>query len=120
MIPFPSIDEFTELGEEIIESLPSGILTHLNGGILIRPERKVSKGLITLGQYVYQPYSLGRYILIFYGSFKALHGQTTKESIKRSLKDTICHELIHHWESLSGTNSLAKEEAKEWRDYFSR
>ncbi len=106
------------MGEEIIEDLPPGILAHLNGGIIIRPERKSLQGFITLGTYNVQPKGLGRYILIYYGSFKALYGKGAYERIKKKLKETICHELLHHWESLSGTNSMAKAEARRWREYF--
>lgn len=102
-----------------MEDLPPGILAHLNGGILIRPERKSLRGFVTLGTYNYQPKSLGRFILIYYGSFKAIYGRSNVNSIKKKLRETICHELLHHWESLSGTNSMAKEEAKRWRDHFS-
>lgn len=119
MANFPTIDEFTAMGEEIMGDLPLGIMDQLNGGILIRPERKVTQGFLTLGQYNFQPRTLGRYILIFYGSFKALYHKNSHKSIKKRLRETICHELLHHWESLSGTNSLAKEEAKRWREYFS-
>lgn len=118
MSTFPTIEEFSQIGEEIIEGLPPGILAHLNGGILIRKERKNLKGFVTLGQYNYQPRGLGRFILIFYGSFKAIYGGASHKTIRKKLRETICHELLHHWENLSGTNSMAKEEAKRWREYF--
>lgn len=119
MHSFPTIDEFTEMGGDIVDTLPPGILKHLHGGILVRPEKRVTRGLLTLGQYNYQPYSLGRYIIIYYGSFQEMYRKKTPAVVKKRLRETICHELLHHWESLSGTNTLAKEEARRWQEYFS-
>lgn len=116
MKPFPSEQEFIAMGEEVLSQLPEGILSRLNGGIIIRSEKKINpeggESSLILGQYVHKPYTMGRYILIFYGSFRALYLGSSRKELKKRLRETIHHELQHHWEDLSGNNRLAREENK--------
>lgn len=115
-----SIDEMQELLDELAEELPEEFYNELNGGIILLPEAHLSayaKGndLYTLGEYRHS-WSMGRYIVIFYGSFEKIFGHLSDEALKAELRKTLRHEFTHHLESLAGENALEKEDA----DYISK
>ena len=71
-----TFEEVGDVLDAITEELPREFFRDLNGGILLLPEAcqergDAAYGLYTLGEYVYD--EMGRYIIIYYGSFAALY-----------------------------------------------
>jgi hypothetical protein len=117
-----TIDEAEAMLNEISESLPEEIFRHLNGGVNLRPDYKLSPYARADDLYILGEYSrssmLGRYIIIYYGSFVRLYGHLAPEQFKTELKHTLCHELTHHLESLAGEKDLEIEDAEKIRDFL--
>ena len=72
-----------------------------------------------LGEYCYD--QMGRYILLYYGSFAALAEKEhwTEEDWEEELYTTLAHEFTHHIEGLAGERGLdLKDEAflEAWRE----
>lgn len=104
---FPDIETAERLLNEEAEKLPPEIFRELNGGINLLPEaRRDADGLYTLGLYHHN--AMGRYIELFYGSFRATHPDADEESLRQALRETLHHELTHHLENLAGDRSLEK------------
>jgi hypothetical protein len=61
---------------------------------------------------------MGRYIIIYYGSFIALFGHLSDEQMTRELRKTLRHEFTHHLESLAGEDGLEKEDDDFMRKYL--
>jgi hypothetical protein len=119
-----TIDEAEEMLNEIADSLPKEIFEHLNGGVNLRPEHKLSPYAKANDLYILGEYSrsrmLGRYILIYYGSFVKIHGHLTPERFKEHLKNTLYHELTHHLESLAGEKDLEIKDAEKLRGFLAQ
>jgi hypothetical protein len=115
-----SIDEMQDILDELAEELPPEFYDELNGGIILLPEvhksaYAKSDDLYTLGEYRHS-WSMGRYIVIFYGSFEQVFGHLSDGELKKELRNTLRHEFTHHLESLAGENALEKEDA----DYINK
>jgi len=103
---------FEEVGvilDEIAEELPQAFFKDLNGGILLLPEARqgpgdTSLGIYTMGEYVRD--GMGRYIIIYYGSFAALYAYSSPKKLREELRETLLHEFTHHVESLAGARDL--------------
>ena len=109
--------------DEIAEELPSEVFLELNGGVSLLPETKISSaaqdgGLYTLGEYHHN--QMGRYIVLYYGSIRAVHGHETPEELRMSLKKLLTHELTHHMESMAGDRSLEIEDKIKLEEYKTR
>ena len=103
-----SFEEAAEYLDTVIDELPEILLRELNGGVNIVPQALRSRknaSLYTLGQYN-RGGKLGRYIMIYYGSFKASFPNASDEFLKAKLKEVLLHELTHHNESLAGLKDL--------------
>ncbi|QOX62642.1 metallopeptidase family protein [Anoxybacterium hadale] len=116
-----TIEEMEQILEELAEELPAEFYRELNGGILLLPETKISpeakkNDLYTMGQYRYNP-SMGRYIVIYYGSFEALYAALPTENLKQKLREVLRHEFTHHLEDLAGERDLEKEDEAELERY---
>lgn len=102
-----SYDEAGRVLDEAVDSLPEEIFRDLNGGVnLIRGGRTDEYGLLVMGTYNVN--QMGRYIEIYYGSFKLKYPNADPEKCKRELIHTLKHELTHHIESLAMDRSLEK------------
>ena len=104
-----TFEEVGDILDEIADGLPQEFYRELNGGILLLPEAKQDTGdaahnLYTLGEYVHD--EMGRYIIIYYGSFFALYEHHPPKKIRKELRETLIHELTHHIESLAGVCDL--------------
>ena len=103
---------FEEVGavlDVIAEELPREFFKDLNGGILLLPEAcqdhgDKARGIYTMGEYVHD--EMGRYIVIYYGSFVKLCKNLSPEKLRKELKETLIHEFRHHIESLAGDCEL--------------
>lgn len=116
------IDEFETMLEEIAAELPKEFYKELNGGILLLPQEKLNpagkdRDLYIMGEY-HRGGSMGRYIVIYYGSFQKLYGHLGKNALKRRLTHTLKHEFTHHLESMAGERALEKEDEQFLRDYL--
>ena len=116
-----TIEEMQVILDELAEELPQEFYKELNGGILLLPDIKVSPearnhDLYILGQYHYS-HSMGRYIIIYFGSFSALYGYGSREKLKKELRKTLRHEFTHHLEHLAGEKDLEVEDQKELDRY---
>ena len=118
-----SIDGINEMLDEIAAQLPEEVFYELNGGVSLLSETKLSEadtdgGLYTLGEYYHD--QMGRYIVLYYGSIRVVHGGDTREELRENLKKLLAHELTHHIESLAGERDLEVEDANKMREYFGR
>lgn len=118
------IDRATELLTEIADQLPDEIFRNLNLGILVSeevrlsPESKPGFPLYTLGLYTRN--RMGRQIIIYYGSFMQAFGHLGEEALKRKLRDTLHHELLHHLENQGGEFGLEFEDHLRLQHYRDR
>lgn len=119
-----TIDEMQIILNELAEELPQEFYNELNGGIVLLPEMKRSPhakadDLFILGEYRVSS-TMGRYIVIFYGSYTRIYGRLDKVQLKIKLRETLRHEFRHHLESLSGEKGLEIEDAEYLRKYLDR
>ena len=120
-----SFEEFGQILDEVVESLPQEIFAKLNGGVnllpaaLAHPEGGKEGSLFILGQY-HRGGGLGRYITINYGSFMKLYGGSSRSFVKREICRVIRHELLHHLESMAGENDLEIQDAVKLASYKHR
>ena len=117
-----TIDQMEEMLEQIAAEFPEPFYEKLNGGICLLPEAKRSEhsakhgALYILGEYHYNV--MGRYIYIYYGSFRHVHGHLSKEGMYRELKKTIAHEFTHHLENLAGERGLEIKDEEDLERYL--
>jgi len=119
-----SIDETEKILDELAQELPSEFYRELNGGIILLPDTKlhhksVDNDLYILGEY-HRNISMGRYIVIYYGSYSRVYGYMNKEQLKIKLRETVRHEFTHHMESLAGERSLEIKDAHRISGYLRR
>ena len=107
-----SLDRFTRMLEEAAGRLPQEIFKELNLGIGIVEGSKQAKGTasgapaLVLGEYRVS-HSLGRGILLYYGSFRQAYPDLSDDGEgQRIIGDVLKHELLHHLESLAGSRDL--------------
>jgi len=118
-----NIDDINLMLDEIAAELPEEVFRGLNGGVSLLDETKKSKkdptgNLYTLGEYNHN--QMGRYIVIYYGSLKAVYGNTSHKKMRKHVRDVLTHELTHHLESLAGDKSLEINDENKMIDYFNR
>ncbi len=123
--PVLSYDEVGHYLDEVAESIPQELFEGLNGGVVllrsIRLSTHAKEGdLYTLGQYNHDPYGLGRYIQIFYGSFVQVYANKSVEQQKEGLRTLLLHELTHHVESLAGVRDLEVKDEISLQKYQDR
>jgi len=116
-----SIDRVHEMLEQIAEEFPEEFFERLNGGISLLPEMKLSphaqgNDLYILGEYRHDV--MGRYIYIYYGSFRRVHGRLDEAAFYEALKQTVAHEFTHHLESLAGERGLEIQDAEDLMEYL--
>ncbi len=119
-----SLEEMQIMLDEIANEFPQELFVKLNGGIILLPQEKRNtrierSSLFILGEY-YGGGNMGRYIAIYYGSFKRVFGHLSTEHFKTQLTKTLKHEFTHHLESLAGEKDLEIKDAKFIRDYLKR
>lgn len=106
-----TFEETQEILDQLVTELPPGILKGLNCGVSLRENTLYGQtGLVILGQYHFEPYGLGRYVTINYGSMIACHGHLPPEKFIDKLRDVLHHELTHHLEHQAGDRSLEKQD----------
>ena len=119
-----TIDEAEVMLEEIAEELPVEFYDKLNGGILLLPDVKFhpegrANDLYIMGEY-HRNLQMGRYIVIYFGSFERVHGHLKPEKFCEQLRKTLVHEFTHHIESLAGERGLEIKDSERMRKYRNR
>ncbi|MEF9919264.1 MAG: metallopeptidase family protein, partial [Eubacterium sp.] len=104
-----TIDEFEKLLDETARELPTVFYDELNGGILLLSEVKYhpkaqNNDLYIMGEYHRD--QMGRYIVIYYGSFERIYGHLDRDALKEQMLHTLKHEFRHHLESMAGMRDL--------------
>ena len=123
-----TFDEAGEALDRMAEEFPEEFFAGLNGGISLLPDEKPDPEFPPGEMYILGEYcddQLGRYILLYYGSFAALAAREawTEEDWEEELYTTLTHEFTHHIEGLAGERGLElKDEAflEAWRDGLER
>lgn len=118
---FPTCEEFSALLEALADELPDVFFEGLNGGVIVsdeaptHPDSRDEEPLYTLGQYCCD--QLGRYIVLYYGSFSRVFRRLSPEALERQMRKTLRHEFRHHLESLSGLRDLEVQDELELHRY---
>ena len=115
-----SFDQAGDLLDEMAEEFPEEFYAQLNGGISLLPEAKEDpegEDLYIMGEYCND--MMGRYIVLYYGSFAALaqQGEWTEEDWEDELYTTLAHEFTHHIEGLAGERGLEIRDELEMEQY---
>ena len=115
-----SFDQAGDLLDEMAEEFPEEFYAQLNGGISLLPEAKEDpegEDLYIMGEYCND--MMGRYIVLYYGSFAALAEQEnwTEEDWEDELYTTLAHEFTHHIEGLAGERGLEIRDELEMEQY---
>jgi len=115
--------------DEIADGLPKDFYKELNGGIILSPDTKMhpesheSGNLYIMGEYHNDRKGyggLGRYIVMYFGSFVMLYPNLPPERLKAELRRVLIHEFTHHLESLAGERDLEIEDAHKLARYKQR
>lgn len=115
-----SFDQVGDLLDEMAEEFPQEFYADLNGGISLLPEAREDpegEDLYIMGEYCND--MMGRYIVLYYGSFAALAQQEdwTQEDWEDELYTTLSHEFTHHMEGLAGERGLEVRDELEMEQY---
>ena len=120
-----TFDEAGELLDEMAEEFPPVFYKDLNGGISLLPDAKPDPEFPPGEMYIMGEYcndQMGRYILLYYGSFAALAKQEdwTDEDWEDELYTTLAHELTHHMEGLAGERGLEIKDELELEEFYAQ
>lgn len=120
-----TFDEAGELLDEMAEEFPPVFYKDLNGGISLLPDAKPDPEFPPGEMYIMGEYcndQMGRYILLYYGSFAALAKQEdwTDEYWEDELYTTLAHELTHHVEGLAGERGLEIKDELELEEFYAQ
>lgn len=119
-----TFDEAGEALDRMAEEFPEEFYADLNGGISLLPDEMPDPEFPPGEMYILGEYcddQMGKYILLYYGSFAALAAKEawTEEDWEEELYATLAHEFTHHIEGLAGERGLdLKDEAflDAWRE----
>lgn len=119
-----TVEEMQIMLDEIVNDFPRELFDNLNGGILLLPQAKrnpriKSRPIYILGEY-HSGGNMGKYIAIYYGSFKILFGHTSIDFLRKRLTQTLKHEFIHHLETQAGERGLAIKDEQNMRKFLER
>ena len=110
-----TFDEAGELLDRMAEEFPEEFYADLNGGISLLPDEMPDPEFPPGEMYILGEYcddQMGRYILLYYGSFAALAAKEewTEEDWEEELYATLAHEFTHHMEGLAGERGLERRD----------
>lgn len=116
-----SYKQFRRMANRLYDRIPPEFLKELNGGIHVLEEAEQRDpdlpDVYILGEYIEDPYGLGRLIVLYYGSFRALFYDSPREVWEAELWETMLHELRHHLESLAGEDDLEVEDMRQLAEF---
>ncbi|MDD3337442.1 MAG: metallopeptidase family protein [Lachnospiraceae bacterium] len=116
-----TFEEFEDMLIELAEAVPEKYYVELNGGVMAREDARLhpqsrDNDLFIMGEY-HRQYGLGRYVVLYYGSFMAVYGGAGQKFLQKKMRETLLHELTHHLESLAGEKDLEIEDAIQMAHY---
>lgn len=121
MRPMLTIDQFEQLANDLYDRIPELFFDGLSGGIIISEHTEQRDldlpDVYVLGEYVEDEYGLGRYIVLYYGSFAALFAGEPRSIWEEELWETMMHEIRHHVESLAGVHDLDVEDERQLAEF---
>lgn len=105
----PTYEQMGDWLEEIAGQFPEAFFADLDGGIQLEEEAledpEFSSGeMYIMGEYCHDV--LGRYILLYYGSFVQLLQEEDETVWKDEIFATVAHEFTHHMEETAGLHAL--------------
>ena len=109
----PTYEQMGDWLEEIAGGFPDAFFLDLDGGIQLEeralPDPDFPPGeMYIMGEYVHD--MLGRYIVLYYGSFAALLAEEDEEGWKDEIFATVAHEFTHHIEGRAGERGLERKD----------
>ena len=117
-----TFEEAADMLDEIAEGLPQEFFGELTGGVYLlpdmikHPESLPGRPLFTLGEYI-RHYG-GRYINLYYGSFRRVYGHYNAKQMRGALRRVLLHEFTHHLEFLAGERGLEVKDEIEMERYL--
>ena len=110
----PTYEQMGDWLEEIAGEFPDSFFTDLDGGIQLEekalPDPDFPPGeMYIMGEYVHD--LLGRYILLYYGSFAAVLEEESEQVWREEIFATVAHEFTHHLEETAGLHALDDKDA---------
>ena len=120
-----TFEDFTRILNEEVEALPEYVHEKLNGGVLADSSVYLHPGRVADDLYIFGTYSsdpvFGKQIVLYYGSFTAVLGDSSESVYRKKIRDTVRHEFLHHLETRAGLYSkgtLAEQDAIKMREYY--
>ncbi|MDR3208053.1 MAG: metallopeptidase family protein [Oscillospiraceae bacterium] len=120
-----TLEEAGALLDTLAEELPPEFYRELNGGVLLaaetktHPEARPGDPLYIMGEYR-SGGTLGRQIILYYGSFARVLGDSPPAVWEKDLRATLRHEFTHHVESLAGAKGLIVKDERFMAGYRTR
>jgi predicted Zn-dependent protease with MMP-like domain len=116
-----SIERFGDILDELAQELPGEFYDELNLGVCLEPSPKLhpqarGNDLYILGEYSCS--SMGRGVVIYYGSFERLFGELSEDGLKDEIRKTLRHEFRHHMEGRAGERGLEIEDENNLKGYL--
>jgi hypothetical protein len=120
-----SFEDFTRILNEEVKALPEYVHEKLNGGVLADSSVYLHPGRVADDLYIFGTYSadpvFGKQIVLYYGSFAAVLGDSSESAYREKIRETVRHEFLHHLETRAGLYSkgtLAEEDALKMQEYY--
>ena len=115
----PTYEQMGDLLEEIASQFPDVFFEGLDGGIQLEeqvlPDPDFPPGeMYIMGEYCHD--LLGRYIVLYYGSFAALLEGEDESVWREEIFLTVAHEFTHHLEDTAMLHTLDDADAEFLRE----